>query len=82
MFYIGCQLFVERSLDDIMHRQHFRQTFFEVVKTYKSVISPSLFSYWEILSYPQLNNTVCFPIIFIYFYAFIPFLCYVLNSIM
>ncbi|CAL1262582.1 unnamed protein product [Larinioides sclopetarius] len=46
----GCQLFIEKALDPLMHYQHSPKKLFTAIQHYKSMITPFLYEYWKFLS--------------------------------
>ncbi|KAF8763306.1 Nucleolar pre-ribosomal-associated protein 1 like protein [Argiope bruennichi] len=46
----GCQMFVEKALDPLMHYQHSPKNLFTAIQQYKPMITPYLYEYWKFLS--------------------------------
>ncbi|GBM25843.1 Nucleolar pre-ribosomal-associated protein 1 [Araneus ventricosus] len=46
----GCQMFMEKALDPLMHYQHSPKNLFTAIQQYKSMITPYLYEYWKFLS--------------------------------
>ncbi|GFR14200.1 nucleolar pre-ribosomal-associated protein 1 [Trichonephila clavata] len=44
----GCQIFVEKALDPLMHYQHSAK-FYAALEPYKSMINPAIYDYWRLL---------------------------------
>lgn len=48
--FTGCQMFIEKALDPLIHYQHSPKNLFTAIKQFKSMITPYLYEYWKFLS--------------------------------
>ncbi|GFV99963.1 nucleolar pre-ribosomal-associated protein 1 [Trichonephila clavipes] len=54
----GCQMFVEKVLDPLVHYQHSTKLL-TALEPYKSVINPAIYDYWKFLFFYSSNIEIC-----------------------